>query len=244
MKTNKLLIVSVLAVALLGCGKREPKHIVILPDVSGSIDRESLEQAFKAIDDLAGHLQRGDRLTIIPILGDAEAETSGRILRFVVPASRQAYDTDLREFRSKLNASLREMQAEAIARPGSKTDILGAIALAEQDFHATSSEDQRLLFILTDLIEDDREFNFSKDGRLDNVGVAAQFAESVARKGSLHFYHTRLYCGLLRSNEYVRLSNRRRITLKTFWIRYFQSIGTNPELISDGPSLFNDRGIR
>src|SRR5690242_3325667 len=118
MKINKILIVLVLAVALLGCGKREPRHIVIMPDVSGSIDRESLEQAFKAIDELAGQLQRGDRLTIIPILGDAEAEASGRILRFEVPANRQAYDTDLRDFRSKLGSSLKEMGNRAIRHPG------------------------------------------------------------------------------------------------------------------------------
>src|SRR6478752_2207631 len=123
MKIKKTLIVLMLAGALLGCGKREPRHIVILPDVSGSIDRESLEQAFKAIDELAGHLQRGDRLTIIPILGDAAAEASGNILRFEVPPNRQAYDTDLRTFRSKLNASLKEMQTNAMAHPGAKTDI-------------------------------------------------------------------------------------------------------------------------
>ena len=47
-----------------------------------------------------------------------------------VPENRQTYDTDLRDFRIKLNAPLQEMRANAIARPGSKTAILGAIALA------------------------------------------------------------------------------------------------------------------
>jgi hypothetical protein len=79
MKIKRILIVSVLAVALIGCGKHEPRHFIIMPDVSGSIDRESLEQAFKAIDELASHLRRRDRLTIVPILGDAEAEASGKI---------------------------------------------------------------------------------------------------------------------------------------------------------------------
>ena len=134
MKLKRTLIQCVLAVALLGCGKREPRHIIILPDISGSIDRESLKQAFKAIDELAGHLQRGDRLTIIPILGDAEAEAAGKILRFVVPANRQAYDTDLHEFRSKLDGSLKEMRTNAAVHPGSKTDILGTLRLAQQEF--------------------------------------------------------------------------------------------------------------
>jgi hypothetical protein len=51
-----------------------------------------------------------------------------------IPENQQTYDTDLRDFRIKLNASLQEMRANAIARPGSKTDILGAIALASSTF--------------------------------------------------------------------------------------------------------------
>jgi hypothetical protein len=43
---------------------------VMLPDVSGSIDRQALKQAFNAIDELISHLRRGDRIAIIPILGD------------------------------------------------------------------------------------------------------------------------------------------------------------------------------
>src|SRR5690242_6134844 len=113
MEIKRVLIVLVLAVALLGCGKREPRHIVILPDVSGSIERESLEQAFKAIDELAGHLQRGDRLTIIPILSDAQAEAQGHILRFEVPANRQAYDVNIKSFKFKTKQSLIEFESKA-----------------------------------------------------------------------------------------------------------------------------------
>src|SRR5579864_1928438 len=117
MKTVTILIL-LLAAGMLGCGRQQqPRHIVILPDVSGSIDRESLEEAFKAIDELVGHLQRGDRITVIPILGDAQAEASGRIIRFEVPTERRAYDADLSDFRRKLGASLAEMQANASAHP-------------------------------------------------------------------------------------------------------------------------------
>jgi hypothetical protein len=126
----KTTLALMLAVALLGCGKQQPRHIVILLDVSASIDRQSLRQEFRAIDELAGRLQRGDRIAIIPILDDAQAQEAGRILRFQVPTNRQAYDMDVRNFRSKLAAALAEMQVNATAHPGSKTDILGSVALA------------------------------------------------------------------------------------------------------------------
>jgi hypothetical protein len=222
---------------LLCCGKREPRHIVIMPDVSGSIDRESLQQAFKAIDELASHLQRGDRLTIIPILGDAEAEASGRILRFEVPMERRAYDADLREFRSKLNASLKEMRANAIARPGSKTDILGAIALAEQEFDLHTDHATKLLAILSDFIEEDRQFNFSTDNLISGAGPVQKFATQKARMGSIRLEKVEVYLGLLKSSEFIALDRSRRNIIKSFWIQYFNNVGAHPRFFDDGPGL-------
>src|SRR5258708_29011710 len=118
MKAKRRLLALLLAVGLVGCGRQQPRNIVILPDVSGSIDRQALEQAFKAIDGLVGHLHRGDKIAIIPILGDAQAEASGRIIRFEVPINRQAYDSDLRSFRTTLRASLEDMKTSAIDHPG------------------------------------------------------------------------------------------------------------------------------
>src|SRR5689334_17323282 len=122
----KIITLGLLLAALFGCSKQqERRHIVILPDVSGSINQQSIEQMFKMIDDVAHSLHRGDKLTIIPILADADAETSGRIMRFEVPTNRHAYDSDLQEFHSKFKAILQSMKDGAVAHPGSKTDILG-----------------------------------------------------------------------------------------------------------------------
>jgi hypothetical protein len=239
MKIKEILILAVLAVASLGCGKRESRHIVILPDISGSIDRESLEQAFKAIDDLAGHLQRGDMLTIIPILGDAEAEASGKILRFEVPANRQAYDTDLHDFRSKLSASLKEMRANAIARPGSKTDILGAIALAEQEFNLHVGHSTKLLAILSDFIEEDRQFNFRTDNMVTGAAPVQRFATQQAQMGNIRLEEVKVSLGLLKSSEFTALGKLRRNAIKNFWIQYFSNIGANPKFFTDGLGLLS-----
>jgi hypothetical protein len=98
-----------------------------------------------------------------PRLGDAEAEASGRILRFEVPANRQAYDTDLRDFRTKLSSSLKEMQVHTLAYPGLKTDILGSIALAEQEFQSGPKNDRKQLALLSDLIQDSSSVHFASD---------------------------------------------------------------------------------
>src|SRR5882757_9481040 len=126
-----------LVVGLFGCGKQAvvgSQQLVILIDVSDSIEPAAEEQAFSAIDRVIAQRQRGDRIAVIPITGDAQAESSGRVIRFEVPTVRQAYDNDLRNFRNNLKRSLEEFKAAAMASPGSRTDILGAVALAQQEF--------------------------------------------------------------------------------------------------------------
>jgi hypothetical protein len=237
MKIKKILIMIVLAVTLLGCGKREPRHIVIMPDVSGSIERESLQKAFKAIDELASHLQRGDKLIVIPILGDAEAEASGRILRFEVPANRQAYDTDLRNFRHKLSLALAEMDAHAATHPGSKTDILGSVELAEQEFKLGTGQSKRLLVVLSDFIQDDSKFDFRLDSHLKDQTDVQSFAHAEVKSTGIRLKAVPVYLGLLRSREYGALDLRRRAAIQTFWIHYFIAAGAQPEFVFDGLRL-------
>jgi hypothetical protein len=226
-----------LAVALLGCGKQQPRHLVILPDVSGSIDRSAEEKAFKAIDELISHLRRGDKVTIIPILGDAHAEASGRIIRFEVPTERQAYDADLRNFRLRLKASLGEMEAVAIARPGPRTDILGSIALAKQEFQLDTGRSKPLLVVLSDFIQEDREVDFRRDKHVASRAVAKEFATQAARVSALDLNGMPVYLGGLQSNEYTDLRQSRREAIQEFWIRYFLSSGAHPRFVTDGPGL-------
>lgn len=237
MKIKKIFIMSVLAAALLGCGKRQTRYFVVLPDVSGSIDRESLQQAFKAIDELAGYLQRGDKLTIIPILGDAESESSGKIMRFEVPTNRQAYDMDLRDFRKNLNISLEQMRAQATAHPGSKTDILGAISLAEQELNVQSDNSSKFLAILSDFIEEDRQLDFRNNSALSSVVPRQNFATRQAEQQHIKLKNVQIYLGLLKSGEFAALATSRRNDIKDFWIQYFKAAGALPRFFDDGPGL-------
>jgi len=227
-----------LAAGLFGCGKQaKPRHIVILPDVSGSINRTALEQAFKAIDELVGHLHRGDLIAIIPILGDAEAEASGRIIRFQVPTNRQAYDSDLRGFRLKLKKALEQMESVAIAHPGSKSDILGSIALADQEFQ-TLPESEKHLAIMSDFIQEDNEFDFRIDARLASQLSAKQFAAQLLKANALNLKGVKIYFGLLYSHEYATLRRARREAVQVFWIEYCHAF--QARFIIDGPSLLRN----
>jgi hypothetical protein len=231
-----------LVVGLFGCGKQAAvgsQQLVILIDVSDSIESAAEEQAFSAIDRVIAQRQRGDRITVIPITGDAQAESSGRVIRFEVPTIRQAYDNDLRDFRNKLKRSLEEFKAAAIARPGAKTDILGAVALAQQEFKFRAGNSKKSLVILSDLIQDDSELNFLRDVRLANKAVAREFAMQSAKATAIDLRGVPIYLGLLRSKDYKGVGRNRREAIQQFWIEYFNSSGAKAELAVDGTGLLN-----
>jgi len=245
MKTKAAIFAMLLAISLFGCGKQpEPRHIVVLIDTSGSIDRKALAQAFKAIDEMVSRLHRGDQIAIIPILGDAEGEASGRIMRFQVPPNRQPYDSDLRGFRAKLKASLGEMEAVAVARPGDKTDILGSVLLAEQEFEAATGQSRRHLLILSDFIQEDGDMDFRRDKRLANQMAAQAFAKERSNIINFSLQHADVFLGLLKSKEYTALDRKRRNAIKEFWIQYFRAAETGPKFADDGIGLLKSENYK
>jgi hypothetical protein len=238
MKTKRGFIGLVLAVALFGCGKQpKNRHIVIMPDVSGSIDRESLVQAFTAIDGLTNHMRRGDKITIIPILGDAQTQVSGRIIRLEVPTNRQAYESDLRHFAATLRSALEDLKFSTMKNPGTQTDLLGSISVAEQEIRSNSGSLTSVVVILSDFIQEDSEINFLRDGRLNNKSTAKEFAAQLAKRERLDFGGTPVYLGLLKSNEYAGCDRSRRSAIQELWIGYFTSLNSVPEFADDGVGL-------
>jgi hypothetical protein len=231
-----------LVAGLFGCGKQTvvgPEQLVILIDVSDSIEPAAEEQAFSAIDRVIAQRQRGDRITVIPITGDAQAESSGRVIRFEVPTVRQAYDNDLRDFRNKLKRSLEEFKAAAMASPGSRTDILGAVALAQQEFKFRAGSSKKSLVILSDFIQDDSELNFLRDTRLASKAIAKEFAMQSAKAAAIDLRGVPIYLGLLRSKDYKGVVRNRREAIQQFWVEYFNSSGAKADLAVDGTGLLN-----
>src|SRR5205823_2568465 len=85
------------AVALSGCNARPPRelHLIELPDLSASIEPRAQMAALKAMIDPTAGMQRGDSITVIPIVGDAGDDIQGRILHWKLPATQEPFDGDL-----------------------------------------------------------------------------------------------------------------------------------------------------
>jgi hypothetical protein len=227
-----LSVLSLTALVLLsGCqtAKRPPLELIIVPDISASIDGESERQMFAAIKDAATHLHRGDTLTIIPITGDADAELQGRILRYELPPvkKREAYDADIRKISVKVGDDLARLEKEAVIHPSLHTDIVGTTRAALKSFSSAPS-DKRLI-ILSDFIQDDEQYCFTSDRRLSEPRSAAELAGKIKREIGGNALSVAVAMGRLRSAEFGRLPPNRRRAIDAFWHRLLEPSTVDPD---------------
>src|ERR1039457_6120818 len=104
-----LFVTAVLLLASCAGGHPPPAqaiHRVYLLDCSASITPKALEDAVQQIELQADHMQRGDRISVIPITSDSDTNAQGNILRMEVPLNRQPYDQDLHTFRKNFRQAL------------------------------------------------------------------------------------------------------------------------------------------
>ena len=231
----------VLALALTSCagGYHPPAqkiHRVYLLDCSASIAPKALDDAFHQVELQADKMQRGDRISVIPITSDSDTNAQGNILRMTVPLNRQPYDQDLQVFRKTFRQALHVLHDHARAHLFDKTDILGSIDLAAQEFAPDDEHIQKRLIVLSDFIEEDGILDFRTAPALAGETSARQLAVRLARNIP-QISTVSVFLGSLQSNELDRLPKVRRQAIREFWLEYFTNKNTHPVFATDGPGM-------
>ncbi len=234
-----LCLTLILLLATVACDRKAPasRQIIVLIDVSASIEPEAQQSAFQAVENVVSALRRGDSLVVIPITGDAGNESQGHILRLTLAEHREAYDQDLRRAALDLRRSLEETKAATRRNPGSHTDILGAVRLAAEEIRLAGEGRKTTILVLSDLIQDDKQFDFKSDPALKSETSATLLASQSARRLGLSLQGVPVFLGLVRSKDLGHLSPRRRLAIEAFWLGFLKDFRANPVLAEDGPGL-------
>jgi hypothetical protein len=216
-----------LGLALLGgCRHRAGLNVVVLVDISGSIDGNAAEME-SAVDGLIDKLQDGDEVRVIPICNGGYS-TVAVPLYFKVPDKREAFNEELVRSRGQIK---KQVHAALGTTPCKKTAILEAIErVAKLGGYGE-------LYVYTDGIEDS-DISFYKDARLRSP----EDAVSLARKLALTHQHlpgTKIRFGLLESSDFDNLPRHRRDAIVAFWRTYLSELSSDyqieaPELLRIG----------
>lgn len=218
-----------------GCSRHVTSFTVVLVDPSASITPRARAAEFAAVAALIPKLRRGDSLVVIPITNNAAANIEGRILRLHAPDRREPYDADLRRFRSDAGIRFAEFSHQLLRSPGARTDILGTLDVAAQEFDAAPQGARLVLVELSDFVEDDGIYRFSTAPELANPVNAKKFAVYLKRQRGFELHVAKVYLGALESDDLAHLAQERLDAIRQFWSIYISSSGQWNPIYLDGP---------
>ncbi len=211
-------------------GDRQRNATVVVIDLTRSVEGPALQSAVELVDKAVQKIERGDRVAVIPINADAGAQSQGAVLRYMAAEKREPYDGDLHRLHSQAR---KDIEALAATATHPRSDIIGAVGLAAEEL-STAGGFRKTLVVLTDFIQDDRQFNFRADKRVAESKSAHALAGQKAAAGALS--GTNVYLGFLRSRDATSLEPARREAIRDFWQEYFRRSGAaSVTWATDGP---------
>jgi|ERR1035437_1721681 hypothetical protein len=224
---------------LTGCSHRIPQTTVEIIDTSLSITPRAERAALDAVSNQISRMGRGDRLILIPITGDAQNDAGGRILRLSAPTERETYDTDMRRFQEQ---ALKQFAtwASSLDQHQARTDILGALDAARQEFAVLPNVSNRKLIVVSDFIEDDGTYNFVSAGSLANPARARQLAARLREEHSFTMQGVVPCLGRLEGSDFAPLAAQRKEAVRAFWTAYFAAGSQPTEIQFDGTGILAD----
>jgi len=231
--------VAIALLLLTGCSHRVPDATVEVIDTSASITPRAEKAALDAVQNQIGQMQRGDRLVLIPITGDAQNDARGRVLRLSAPTRRETYDADLRRFQEQSKKQF-SAWAASLDPYQPRTDILGALDAARQELALLPNGMNRRLIVVSDFLEDDGTYRFVSAGSLASPASARQLAAHLHEQHGFTLQGAPLCLGRLESSDFAPLSAQRKEAVQAFWAAYFAAGGEPAEIQFDGTGILAD----
>jgi hypothetical protein len=227
------------ALALAGCFHRVPQATIEIVDTSLSITPRAEKAALDAVQNQISHMQREDRLILVPITGDAANDAGGRVLRLSAPTRRETYDTDLRRFQEQARKQF-DAWVASLDKHQSRTDILGALDAARQELALLPNGMNRRLVVVSDFLEDDTTYRFVSASSLTSPAHARQLAARLHEQHGFTLQGVPLCLGRLESSDFAPLSAQRKEAVQAFWAAYFAAGGEPTEIQFDGTGILAD----
>ncbi len=237
MTMHKVLIITSALLLLAACSHRRVTQEIFVPDVSESITSEASDAMWGELSSMAARLRRGDSLLILPITPDAGNDISGRSLLESAPdiRDRKSLDEDLDEMRAKAAEDIQNLRKQLRSRRLDRTDLLGTFRVISEKVQALPKGDRAVVLVMSDFIQDDAQFDFKTNPRLESPELARLFAKSMAQQEPCPLRAVTIYLGYLESKDLAPLSRRRRDAIEAFWVTFLSEQGAQVQVATDGP---------
>jgi hypothetical protein len=193
-----------------------PRLIIILVDMSASADQARRTVCKDAFEKIYQNLRHGDRLVVGTITSQSYIEfkptVDEEIPKKTVWDNRLQYEKKLTDTKEKIRREVNKLLSHKQGTP--LTEILDSLNIADTIFH-DEKERQKILVILSDMIQDSKEYKFDKDKITDeyinNVIRSRQKNKLVPNLAGVKVYVAGASAA---DSEKFR-------AIQAFWARYF-----------------------
>jgi hypothetical protein len=213
---------------------QHPRVIVILVDMSASADQARPTVCKEAFEKIYQNLRYGDRVVVGTITSqsyiDFKPTVDEEIPKKTVWDNRLQFERNLTHSKEKIRKEVNKLLSQ---KQGTLlTEILDSLNIADIIFH-DEKERQKVLVILSDMIEDSKEGKFDKDKMTDEY-IDKVIHHRQKNKLMPNLAHVKVYVAGASAADSERFR-----AIQTFWTRYFTESGADFSPHRYGHSLIN-----
>jgi hypothetical protein len=200
----------------------EPRLITILVDMSDSANNARRTVCKDAFEKVYQNLRQGDRVVVGTITNrsyiDFKPTVDEEIPKKTLWDNRLQFERHLATTKEKIRRETDKLLARG--RGTALTEILDSLNIADTIFH-DEKERRKILVILSDMIEDSKQYNFDKDQITD------EYIDTVIRdrqRNNLmpHFTGVKVYVAGASAADSTKFR-----AVQTFWARYLTKSGAD-----------------
>ena len=204
-----------------GKDKQSPRVIVVLVDMSGSTNRARRTVYNEAFEKIYKTLNQGDRIVVGTITSRSFIEfkpvVDEEIPKESIWVNRIQFEQNTAKARKNIRTEVDRLLSRRKGTP--YTEILDSLNIADTIFH--SEKRQKILVILSDMIQDSKQYKFER------AKVTNKYINDIIR----YRQKQKLVPNLIDVKVYVAgasaADSRKFRSIEKFWARYFAATGAD-----------------
>ncbi len=214
-----------------GKDKKQPRVMAVFVDMSGSTNRARRTLYRNAFEKIYQNLQQGDRIIVGTITGrsyiDFKPVVDAEIPKQSLWVNRISYEQNMAKTKKDIQTEVEKLLSRKRGTP--HTEIINSLNIADKIFH--NEKRQKILIILSDMVQDSKEYNFER------VKVTNQYTSQIIRKRQEQNLIPKLDSVKVYVAGASAADPKKFRSIEKFWNRYFAACGADFSLHRYGHSL-------
>lgn len=214
-----------------GKDKKQPRVMAVFVDMSGSTNRARRTLYRNAFEKIYQNLQQGDRIIVGTITGrsyiDFKPVVDAEIPKQSLWVNRISYEQNMAKTKKDIQTEVEKLLSRRRGTP--HTEIINSLNIADKLFH--NEKRQKILIILSDMVQDSKEYNFER------VKVTNQYTAQIIRKRQEQNLIPKLDSVKVYVAGASAADPKKFRSIEKFWNRYFAACGADFSLHRYGHSL-------